>query len=110
MKLNCTLDERPATASLRSATPKENTPCFFVLREGGFSSNGKGVFFRGSALNESGRWRGYNADSVLRKLFFGEEKDFAKPRLNFARAQEGFGEECARAGRRLAIQKGLKKL
>ena len=49
--------------------------------------------FGGSAVYFSGRWRGYNADSVLRKLFFGEEKDFAKPRLNFARAQEGLGEE-----------------
>ena len=40
-------------------------------------------------------WRGFNSDSVLRKLFSGE-KDFAKPRL-ISRAEEGSGEESARA-------------
>ena len=40
-------------------------------------------------------WRGFNADSVLRKLFSGG-KDFAKPRL-ISRAEEGSGEESARA-------------
>ena len=54
---------------------------------------------RDSALNASGRWWGFNADSVLPKLFSGG-KDLAKPRLiflHFVRAEEGSGEESARA-------------
>jgi hypothetical protein len=45
-------------------------------------------------------WRGFNSDSVLRKLFSGDWI-FAKPRLicflHFVRAEEGSGEESARA-------------
>jgi len=63
---------RPATALLHSATPKRY----------------------------SGSVAGRNADSVLPKLFSGE-KDLAKPRLilflHFVRAEEGSGEESARA-------------
>jgi len=44
-------------------------------------------------------WRGFNADSVLPKLFSGE-KNFAKPRLAFVFVfcprGEGAGEECGR--------------
>ena len=40
-------------------------------------------------------WRGFNSDSVLRKLFSGD-MDLAKPRLilvfAFVRAEEGSGE------------------
>jgi len=43
----------------------------------------------------SGSAAGRNADSVLPKLFSGE-KDLAKPRL-ISRAEEGSGEESARA-------------
>lgn len=45
-------------------------------------------------------WRGFNSDSVLRKLFSGDS-DFRKTEtnlfLNFVRAEEGSGEESARA-------------
>jgi len=45
-------------------------------------------------------WRGFNADSVLRKLFSGD-LDFRKTETNlffdFVRAEEGSGEESARA-------------
>jgi len=45
-------------------------------------------------------WRGFNSDSVLRKLFSGD-MDFRKTEtnlfLNFVRAEEGSGEESARA-------------
>ena len=54
-------------------------------------------FFRGSARKDiRAVWRGFNADSVLRKLFSGY-LDFRKPEtnlfLNFVRAEEGSGEE-----------------
>ena len=61
-----------------------------------FFENGKDIFLFGvlpSILRAV--WRGFNADSVLRKLFSGG-KDFAKPRL-ISRAEEGSGEESARA-------------
>ena len=45
-------------------------------------------------------WRGFNSDSVLRKLFSGG-LDFRKTEtdlfLDFVRAEEGSGEESARA-------------
>jgi len=45
-------------------------------------------------------WRGFNVDSVLRKLFSGD-LDFRKTETNlnlyFVRAEEGSGEESARA-------------
>ncbi|KKU13440.1 MAG: hypothetical protein UX17_C0017G0004 [Parcubacteria group bacterium GW2011_GWC2_45_7] len=45
-------------------------------------------------------WRGFNSDSVLRKLFSGD-MDFRKTETNlildFVRAEEGSGEESARA-------------
>jgi hypothetical protein len=45
LKLNCTLRESPATASLHSATPKrKNVSCFFVFRGGGFFLKWKGHF------------------------------------------------------------------
>ena len=44
-------------------------------------------------------WRGFNTDSVLRKLFSGD-MDFRKTEtnlfLNFVRAEEGSGEDSAR--------------
>ena len=45
-------------------------------------------------------WRGFNSDSVLPKLFSGD-MDFRKTETNlfwdFVRAEEGSGEESARA-------------
>jgi hypothetical protein len=58
-------------------------------------------FFRGSARKDiRAVWRGFNSDSVLRKLFSGD-MDFRKTETNlfldFVRAEEGSGEESARA-------------
>jgi len=52
LKLNRTLHESPATASLHSATPKrKNIPCSFDFRGGGFFLKWKGHFsFWGSAF------------------------------------------------------------
>ena len=60
VKLNCTLDERPATASLHSATPKrKNVPCFFVFSRGDFLLNMERTFFFLVFCPEvSGQWRG----------------------------------------------------
>ena len=58
--------------------------------------------------------RKFNADSVLRNNFLG--KGFAKPRLiflagisDFARAEEGSGEESARASFRIFLVGGILK-
>ncbi len=55
---------RSATASLLSATPKKNIPCFLDLA-------GVKFFFGVLPSKYSGRWRN-NADEVLAKQFFGE--------------------------------------
>ena len=56
-------------------------------------------FFRGSALDYSGSWRGEMRTRFCQTIFWG--KDLAKPRLTFVfafvRAEEGSGEESARA-------------
>jgi len=89
-------DESPATASLRSATPKKNVPCFSDLRATDFFSKKERTFFFGVLPSKySGSVAGFNADSVLPNYFSGE-KDLAKPRL-ISRAEEGSGEESARA-------------
>ena len=102
-KLGRTLDESPSTASLHSATPKrKNVPCFSDLRAPDFFWKWKGHFFFLGFCPPSIRavWRGFNSDSVLRKLFSGD-MDFRKTEtnlfLNFVRAEEGSGEESARA-------------
>tara|TARA_Y100000310_G_scaffold278155_1_gene296428 strand:- start:526 stop:822 length:297 start_codon:yes stop_codon:yes gene_type:complete len=60
-----------------------------VLRGGGFFlKKGKGVFFRGSAFQVFRQVAGLQCGLGFAKTIFGEEKDFAKPRLNF----------CPRAG------------
>src|SRR3989344_4791652 len=69
-KLNRTLDESPATASLHSATPKrKNVPCFSDFRGGGFFLKWKGHFsFWGSARKDiRAVWRG---DFKLSKIIF----------------------------------------
>jgi hypothetical protein len=58
-------------------------------------------FFLGFCLpSVQAVWRGFNSDSVLRKLFSGD-MDFRKTETNlfldFVRAEEGSGEESARA-------------
>ena len=75
---------------------------FLIFRGGGFFLKWKGHFsFWGSARKDiRAVWRGFNSDSVLRKLFSGD-MDFRKTEtnlfLNFVRAEEGSGEESARA-------------
>jgi len=83
-ELNRTLHESPATASLHSATPKrKNVPYSFDFRGGGFFLKWKGHFsFWGSARKDiRAVWRGFNSDSVLRKLFSGD-LDFRKTETN----------------------------
>ena len=46
-ELNRTPHENPATASLRSATPKKNVPCSFDFRGGIFSKMERTFFFLG---------------------------------------------------------------
>ena len=102
-KLKSTLRESPATASLHSATPKrKNVPCSFDFRGGVIFSKMERTFFFLGFCPPSIRavWRGFNSDSVLRKLFSGD-LDFRKTETNlfldFVRAEEGSGEESARA-------------
>ena len=63
---------RSATASLHSATPKKNVPCFLDLAVVNFLLKKERTFFFGVLPSRSRAvWRN-NADEVLQKLFFGE--------------------------------------
>src|SRR3989344_2954725 len=87
---------RSATASLLSATPKKNVPCFLDLAGVNFFLKVERTFFFGVLPSKySGRWRN-NADSVLRKHFSGGMVS-AKPRLIWISQaeEEGFGEESS---------------
>jgi len=86
-----TLDERPATASLHSATPKrKNVPYFFDFRGGGFFLKWKGHFsFWGSALQVFGQCGGASIRTrQSENLFFWGKGFFALPRL-ISRPQKG---------------------
>jgi hypothetical protein len=102
-KLNRTLHESPATASLFSATPKrKNVPCFLVFRGGGFFLKWKGHFsFWGSAFQVFRQCGGASMRTRFCENYFLGIWIFAKPRLicflHFVRAEEGSGEESARA-------------
>ncbi len=104
-KLNRTLHESPATASLHSATPKrKNVPCSFDYRGGEFFLERKGHFsFWGSAFQVFRQCGGASIRSRFCENYFLGIWIFAKPRLicflNFVRAEEGSGEESARAFR-----------
>ena len=82
-KLNRTLDESPATTSLHSATPKrKNVPCSFDFRGGDFFKMERTFFFLVFCPPSIRTvWRGFNSDSVLRKLFTGD-LDFRKTETN----------------------------
>src|SRR3989344_3929414 len=69
---------RPATASLRSATPKEKHSLHFWFGGGEISfEKGKGWFFFGGLPSKySGSVAARNADSAKRKSFFLGGKDF----------------------------------
>jgi len=76
-----------------------------------FSEKGKDIFLFGVLPSKySGRWRGFNSDSVLPKLFSGE-KDLAKTRLIY-RPQKGVwgmnagGQELYKTG---GIKSGIYK-
>jgi len=101
-KLNRTLHESPATASLHSATPKrKNVSYFFDFRGGGFFLKMERTFFFLGFCPPSIQavWRGFNSDSVLRKQFSGKRvrKTETNLFLHFVRAEEGSREESARA-------------
>lgn len=102
-KLSRTLHESPATASqsLGGHQKEKMFLAFRICARPIFSEKGKDIFLFGVLPSKySGRWRGFNSDSVLRKLFSGD-MDFRKTEtnlfLNFVRAAEGSGEESARA-------------
>jgi hypothetical protein len=82
-ELNRTLHESPATASLHSATPKrKNVPCFSDFAGVIFSKMERTFFFFRFYLSSiQAVWRGFNSDSVLRKLFSGD-MDFRKTETN----------------------------
>ena len=61
-ELNRTPHENPATASLRSATPKKNVPCSFDFRGGIFSKMKRTFFFGVLPSKYSGSVAGRNAE------------------------------------------------
>ena len=64
---------RPATASQSLGNPERKTLLAFLIWRGWiFSEKGKGVFLSGFCPPSIRAVGGTNADSVLRKLFFGE--------------------------------------
>ena len=93
-KLNRTLHESPATASLHSATPKrKNVSCSFDFAGVDFFKMERTFFFLGFRPRSFWAvWRGFNSDSVLRKLFSGD-MDFRKTETNlfFAFCPRGGG-------------------
>jgi len=82
-KLNRTLHESPATASLHSAAPKRKMfLAFRICARPIFSKMERTFFFLGFCPPSiQAVWRGFNADSVLRKLFSG--KGFGKTSADF---------------------------
>ena len=83
LKLNRTLHESPATASLHSVTPKrKNVPYSFDFRGGGFFLKWKGHFsFWGSALQVFGQCGGAKCGTRFCENYFLGVWIFAKPRL-----------------------------
>ena len=100
--LNRTLDESPRHCLASLGNPeRKNTPCIYDLAGVNFLLKKERVFFfRGSALQVFGQCGEAKCGLGFAKtIFWG--KDLAKPRLifvfAFARAEEGSGEESARA-------------
>src|SRR3989338_8929248 len=94
-----TLDERTATASLHSATPKrKNVPYFFDFRGGGFFLKWKGHFsFWGSALQVFGQCGGASIRTrQSENLFFWGKGFFRLPSADFPPEERGLGNECGR--------------
>ena len=60
----------PATASLCSATPKKNVPCFSDLRVTNFSKKGKGIFLWGSALQVFRQCSGAKCNDEAKQNYF----------------------------------------
>ena len=102
-KLNRTLHESPATASLHSATPKrKNVPCSVDFRGGGFFLFGVlPVKIFGQCGEASIRTR-FCENYFLGIWIF--RKTETNLFLHFVRAEEGSGEESARASFRIFAQ------
>src|SRR3989344_4795704 len=94
-KLNRTLHESPATASLHSAIPKrKNVPCFSYFRGGRFFLKWKGHFsFWGSAFQVFRQCGGASIRTRFCENYFLGIWIFAKPRLisDFASGGEVWG-------------------
>jgi hypothetical protein len=72
-KLNRTLHESPTHWRVRQQPRKKNTPCISDLAGVKFLLEKEGCFSFGVLPSKySGSAWGFNMDSVLRKLFFGE--------------------------------------
>jgi len=62
---------------------------FLICARPIFFEKGKDIFLWGSAHKDiRAVWRGFNSDSVLRKLFSGD-MDFRKTESKFSRPQKG---------------------
>ena len=115
-ELNRTLHESPATASLHSATPKRKMFLTLLIFAGvDFFLKWKGYFsFWGSTLQVFGQCGGASIRTRFCENYFLGIWIFAKPRLifflHFVRAEEGSGEESARASFRIfgGFKKGKK--
>jgi len=93
---------RPATASLHSATPKKNVPCFLDVVVVEFLLKKERVFFfRGSALQVFGQVAERNTDSVLRSNFAGEMIRKTSANSFFARFSFRRAGGCGRNARRI---------
>ncbi|MBI2410613.1 MAG: hypothetical protein HYV32_01790 [Candidatus Kerfeldbacteria bacterium] len=81
-------DESPATASLRSATPKKNVPCFSDLRATNFFLKKERTFFFGVLPSKySGSVAGLQCGLGFAKtIFWG--KGFGKTSADFPRGGE----------------------
>ena len=93
------MNESPATASLRSATPKKNVPCFSDLARDRFFLKKERTFFFGVLpVKIFGQCGGAKCGQGKAKTIFAGGKGFALPRLLFqnggdlvSAAQEGAG-------------------
>jgi hypothetical protein len=98
------MNESPATASLRSATPKENTPYSFDFRGGGFFLKKERVFSFGVLPSKYSGSGGASMRTRQSKTIFAGGKGFALPRLFFVR---GFDVRraggCGRNARRILV-------
>ena len=90
------MNESPATASLRSATPKEKCSLLFGFARGWIFSKMERTFFFGVLPSKySGSVAGLQCGLGFAKLFFWGF-GFGKTSADFPPAERGLGNECGR--------------